>query len=158
MQLYLDQATSPALGTAINDATVALFLGGVGAGEGVPGDHRRGGHPVSLRQQRHSYAIERERAAPAGPLRSHQQPSGRMAMRRWTRPPAAGPGDRARWLTIALFLAAGARCCTPCSCSFPIVQAAHFSLYKWNGLDPLDDFIGLKNYQVALRATCFVRP
>ena len=27
MQLYLDQATSPALGPAINDATVALFLG-----------------------------------------------------------------------------------------------------------------------------------
>ena len=28
MQLYLDQATSPAMGSAINDATVALFLGG----------------------------------------------------------------------------------------------------------------------------------
>jgi hypothetical protein len=27
MQLYLDQATSPAMGNAINDATVALFLG-----------------------------------------------------------------------------------------------------------------------------------
>jgi raffinose/stachyose/melibiose transport system substrate-binding protein len=27
MQLYLDQATSPAMGTAINDATIALFLG-----------------------------------------------------------------------------------------------------------------------------------
>jgi raffinose/stachyose/melibiose transport system substrate-binding protein len=27
MQLYLDQATSPAMGAAINDATVALFLG-----------------------------------------------------------------------------------------------------------------------------------
>ena len=27
-QLYLDQATSPAMGSAINDATVALFLGG----------------------------------------------------------------------------------------------------------------------------------
>jgi raffinose/stachyose/melibiose transport system substrate-binding protein len=27
MQLYLDQATSPAMGTAINDATVGLFLG-----------------------------------------------------------------------------------------------------------------------------------
>jgi ABC-type sugar transport system, periplasmic component len=28
MQLYLDQATSPAMGSAINDATIALFLGG----------------------------------------------------------------------------------------------------------------------------------
>jgi raffinose/stachyose/melibiose transport system substrate-binding protein len=27
IQLYLDQATSPAMGTAINDATIALFLG-----------------------------------------------------------------------------------------------------------------------------------
>ncbi len=27
MQLYLDQATSPAMGTAINDATIALFVG-----------------------------------------------------------------------------------------------------------------------------------
>jgi len=27
MQLYLDQATSPAMGTAINDATIGLFLG-----------------------------------------------------------------------------------------------------------------------------------
>jgi hypothetical protein len=27
MQLYLDQATSPAMGTAINEATIALFDG-----------------------------------------------------------------------------------------------------------------------------------
>ena len=38
---------------------------------------------------------------------------------------------------------------------FPIVQAAHFSLYKWNGLGPLDDFVGLKNYQVALASDVF---
>ncbi len=37
----------------------------------------------------------------------------------------------------------------------PIVQAAHFSLYKWNGLGPLTDFIGLKNYQVALASDVF---
>ena len=29
-------------------------------------------------------------------------------------------------------------------------QAAHYSLYKWNGLTPLTDFVGLKNYQTAL--------
>ena len=39
---------------------------------------------------------------------------------------------------------------------FPIVQAAHFSLYKWNGLTPLTDFIGLKNYQVALSTGGFI--
>ena len=37
----------------------------------------------------------------------------------------------------------------------PILQAAHFSLYKWNGLGPLEDFIGLKNYQVALASDVF---
>jgi raffinose/stachyose/melibiose transport system permease protein len=37
----------------------------------------------------------------------------------------------------------------------PIIQAAHFSLYKWNGLGPLEDFIGLANYQVALASDVF---
>jgi raffinose/stachyose/melibiose transport system permease protein len=62
---------------------------------------------------------------------------------------------RSKYLTIALFL-------TPALALyvvfvlFPIVQAAHFSLYKWNGLTPLTDFIGLKNYQVALGSGGFV--
>jgi raffinose/stachyose/melibiose transport system permease protein len=38
---------------------------------------------------------------------------------------------------------------------FPIVQAAHYSLYKWNGLTPLTDFVGLKNYQTALSSQQF---
>jgi raffinose/stachyose/melibiose transport system permease protein len=29
---------------------------------------------------------------------------------------------------------------------FPIIQAAYLSLYKWNGLGPLDNFIGLQNF------------
>ncbi|HEU4572690.1 MAG TPA: sugar ABC transporter permease, partial [Candidatus Limnocylindrales bacterium] len=37
----------------------------------------------------------------------------------------------------------------------PIVQAAHFSLYRWNGLTPLTDFIGLKNYQAAFASSAF---
>ncbi len=37
----------------------------------------------------------------------------------------------------------------------PIIQAAHYSLYKWNGLTPLTEFIGLKNYQVALSNNAF---
>ncbi len=37
----------------------------------------------------------------------------------------------------------------------PVVQAAHFSLYRWNGLQPLTDFIGIKNYQVALANDAF---
>src|SRR5262245_47854592 len=29
---------------------------------------------------------------------------------------------------------------------WPVAQAAYFSLFKWNGLGPLQDFIGLQNY------------
>ena len=38
---------------------------------------------------------------------------------------------------------------------FPIIQAAHFSLYKWNGLRPLTDFVGLGNYTRALADPIF---
>lgn len=37
----------------------------------------------------------------------------------------------------------------------PVVQAAHFSLYHWNGLKPLTDFVGLANYQRALADPTF---
>ncbi|MFL5677863.1 MAG: carbohydrate ABC transporter permease [Chloroflexota bacterium] len=59
-----------------------------------------------------------------------------------------------KWLTITLFL-------LPALALYlvfvivPIVQAAHFSLFKWNGLGPLEDFVGLKNYQVALASDVF---
>jgi raffinose/stachyose/melibiose transport system permease protein len=61
---------------------------------------------------------------------------------------------RSRRVTIALFLAP-ALVLYVVFVLFPIVQAAHFSLYKWNGLTPLTDFIGLKNYQVALTSGGF---
>ena len=32
---------------------------------------------------------------------------------------------------------------------FPVVQAAFYSLFHWNGLTPLTDFVGLKNYFTA---------
>ena len=38
---------------------------------------------------------------------------------------------------------------------YPIIQAAHFSLYKWNGLRPLTDFVGLDNYTRALADPIF---
>ena len=37
----------------------------------------------------------------------------------------------------------------------PIVQAAHYSLYDWNGMKPLSDFIGLDNYTRALSEPAF---
>jgi len=37
----------------------------------------------------------------------------------------------------------------------PVVQAMRFSLFKWNGLGPLDEFVGLANYQKALNDPYF---
>jgi raffinose/stachyose/melibiose transport system permease protein len=39
---------------------------------------------------------------------------------------------------------------------FPIVQAARYSLYDWNGLGPLDDFVGLANFARALGDRVFL--
>jgi len=39
---------------------------------------------------------------------------------------------------------------------FPIAQAARYSLYDWNGLGPLDDFVGLANFQRALSDPVFL--
>jgi raffinose/stachyose/melibiose transport system permease protein len=66
----------------------------------------------------------------------------------------SGPRLPAKWLTIGLFV-------LPALVLYlvfvivPIIQAAHFSLYKWNGLGPLEEFIGLRNYQVALASDVF---
>ena len=37
----------------------------------------------------------------------------------------------------------------------PVFQAAYFSLYKWNGLGPLGEFRGLKNFQVLFATPIF---
>ena len=39
---------------------------------------------------------------------------------------------------------------------FPIVQAARFSLFDWNGLEALDQFIGLGNFERALADPVFL--
>ncbi|MEJ5187632.1 sugar ABC transporter permease [Treponema sp. J25] len=38
---------------------------------------------------------------------------------------------------------------------FPVFQAAYFSLFKWNGLGPLVDFRGLKNFTVLFKDAIF---
>lgn len=62
-----------------------------------------------------------------------------------------GPGKRT---TIALFLLP-ALALYGLFVLFPIVQAVHFSFFKWNGLTPLTDFVGLANYQRALADPVF---
>jgi raffinose/stachyose/melibiose transport system permease protein len=70
--------------------------------------------------------------------------------------PARGGSRRSRkWLMIGLFLVP-ALVLYLVFVLLPIVQAAQYSLFKWNGLTPLTDFIGLKNYQVALSNSTFM--
>ena len=38
----------------------------------------------------------------------------------------------------------------------PIVQAIYYSGFKWNGLSPLDDFVGLANFKRAFTDSVFV--
>lgn len=40
---------------------------------------------------------------------------------------------------------------------FPVVQAVYYSFYKWNGLGPPTNFIGLQNYIDLLHEPVFVR-
>src|SRR6476619_5017684 len=69
--------------------------------------------------------------------------------------PRPGSSRRSRkWLTIGLFLLPGLALYLVFVIA-PILQAAHFSLYRWNGLTPLTDFIGLKNYQAAFASSVF---
>ena len=62
-----------------------------------------------------------------------------------------GPGRRT---AIALFLLP-ALVLYAVFVLFPIVQAVHYSFFKWNGLTPLTDFVGLANYQRALADPVF---
>ena len=39
----------------------------------------------------------------------------------------------------------------------PVIQAVHFSFYRWSGLGPMQDFTGLDNYARILRDTVFRR-
>jgi raffinose/stachyose/melibiose transport system permease protein len=37
----------------------------------------------------------------------------------------------------------------------PVIQAVRYSVFNWNGLGPMDDFVGLQNYADALRDQIF---
>ena len=62
--------------------------------------------------------------------------------------------SRGRLVTIGLFLLP-ALVLYLIFVVFPIIQAVHFSFFKWNGLKPLTDFNGLGNYQRALSDPVF---
>ena len=74
---------------------------------------------------------------------------------------AAAPSARvarsrsAKWPTIVLFV-------TPALLAYglfvlvPMLQAIYYSLFRWNGLRPLTDFVGLGNYEKALADPVFI--
>jgi raffinose/stachyose/melibiose transport system permease protein len=77
-------------------------------------------------------------------------PAGRALTR-----PTRRSRDRRRWLTIALFL-------LPALVLYgllviaPVVQAIYYSGFDWNGLESLDDFVGLENFRRAFSDDVFV--
>ena len=62
--------------------------------------------------------------------------------------------SRAKWVTITLFLLP-ALALYLLFVLYPVVQAAHYSLYDWDGLKPLTDFVGADNYTNALQDPIF---
>ena len=54
-----------------------------------------------------------------------------------------------KWFTIAAFLLPAAAIYS-WLVILPVIRAAHFSLYQWNGLGPLTDFVGLGNFAAIL--------
>lgn len=74
-------------------------------------------------------------------------------------PPRPAPAGRAGgWrqrVTVALFLAPALTIYVLLTL-VPIVQGAFYSTWDWNGLEPLDAFVGLQNYRDALADPVFL--
>lgn len=68
--------------------------------------------------------------------------------------PRGGSGGT-RWLSIAAFLLP-ALVLYGVLVLLPIAQAAYYSMFRWNGLKPLTDFVGLANYEKALADPVFI--
>jgi raffinose/stachyose/melibiose transport system permease protein len=71
----------------------------------------------------------------------------------------SGPARRharhpTRWLTIGLFVLP-ALLLYAVFVMLPVLQAMQYSLYKWNGLTPLTEFVGLQNYLTAFGNKAF---
>jgi len=71
-----------------------------------------------------------------------------------TRPAVRRRRRRGRLATIALFLAP-ALVLYLLLVVVPLFQVIRYSGYKWNGLGPLDDFVGLENFKRALSDDVF---
>jgi raffinose/stachyose/melibiose transport system permease protein len=59
-----------------------------------------------------------------------------------------------KWLTISLFVLP-ALVLYAVFVILPVLQAMQYSLYKWNGMEPLTNFVGLQNYVTAVTNEVF---
>jgi raffinose/stachyose/melibiose transport system permease protein len=62
--------------------------------------------------------------------------------------------SRRKWTSIALFLAPALAIYLLLVVA-PIFQAVYYSGFKWTGLGPLDEFVGLQNFRTAFQDTVF---
>ena len=65
------------------------------------------------------------------------------------------PRSPSRWITIGLFVLP-ALLLYAVFVLLPVIQAMHYSLFKWNGLTPLTEFVGLDNYVAAVNNKAFM--
>ena len=72
-----------------------------------------------------------------------------------SRPSRSRPAVPTKWLTIGLFVLP-ALVLYAVFVILPVLQAMQYSLYKWNGLAPLTDFVGLQNYVTAFGNKAFM--
>ncbi len=68
--------------------------------------------------------------------------------------PARRSRNRRRWATVALFLAPALLLYLLLVIA-PVLQAMYYSGFRWNGLGPLDEFVGLENFKRAFQDDVF---
>ena len=73
-----------------------------------------------------------------------------------TRPAGRQRRDYRRMATILVFLLP-AVAVYALFVIYPLIQASFYGLFKWNGLGPLDDYVGLDNFSQVLRDEVFRR-
>jgi raffinose/stachyose/melibiose transport system permease protein len=88
----------------------------------------------------------------AGPYRTNQAVAD---MSSTPPPPRARRLVRMPWTTVVGFLAPALVIYTV-FVLYPIAQSTRYSLYEWNGLEPLEDFVGLDNFRRAFRDDLFI--
>jgi raffinose/stachyose/melibiose transport system permease protein len=74
-----------------------------------------------------------------------------------TRPPARSHQHNARRAGIIVLFLLPSALLYVVFVLFPVVQAAYYSLFSWNGLGPLTTFNGLKNYLIAFNNAVFLK-